>query len=528
MLRIDQIRISIHDNQVELKNKILKILHIDETEMLEYSIHRKNVDARQQPIFFIYSVNVEVKDEKRILRKKIKNVRSIANVQYSYPNSGIIEMKHRPIIVGFGPAGMFCALTLAKCGYRPIVFEQGSAVEQRVKDVDEFIRTGTLNEWSNIQFGEGGAGTFSDGKLTARTKDLRVHKIYEEFVAYGAPEEILYEAYPHIGSDKLIEVVRNVREAIIEFGGEIHFNCKVEELISHNDRVCGVVTDNKKYESDVVVLALGNSARDSFIKFYDQGLQMEAKPFAVGLRIEHPQKSINEALYHSEWNNPSLPIASYRLQHQWEGKGVYTFCMCPGGEVVAATSRRGHVVVNGMSNYARDKQNANAAILVQVDQTDYGIDTFSGMQFQERLEKDAFILGGENYKAPAQKVYDFLGNEPSNQEVIQPSYPLGVTYIDFHHLFSPKICAALQQGIKDFQKKNKAFRNENAVLTGVETRSSSPLRIIRDKEMQSISLAKVYPIGEGSGYSGGIVSSAIDGLKCAEKIIEIYDNQRVL
>jgi len=522
MLRLDQIKLTLQENEDILENKILKMLSITKADLISYEIYKKNIDARRHSIFFVYSVDVEVKNEEAILKHRWKNIRKSPKQIYVNPNPGIIEMKHRPIIVGFGPAGMFAALSLARNGYKPRIFEQGKVVEQRIKDVQQFIETGELDETSNIQFGEGGAGTFSDGKLTARTKDLRVQKVYEELIIHGAPKEILTDAYPHIGSDLLIHVVANIRKTIMELGGTFHFESKVESLLSKENTITGIVVNKQTIEGDVVVLALGNSARDSFVRFYKQGLIMESKPFAIGVRIEHSQDSIDKSLYHDYYKHESLHAASYRLTHQHNGLGVYTFCMCPGGEVVAATSRRGHVVVNGMSDYARDKVNANSAILVQVNEEDYGEGVFDGMEFQEKLERKAFELGGKNYQAPAQRVGNFL-QIPLQGEEIKPSYPFGVNYIDLHTLLPPKICEGLREGLLAFSRKNDAFRNTNAILTAVETRSSSPVRLLRDKDsLQSCSIKNVYPIGEGSGYCGGIMSSAIDGIKGAEAIIDKF------
>lgn len=526
MLRLDQIKLTLDEKESDLQEKILKKLKIAKSDLQSFSIYRKNIDARHHQVSYSYSLDVEVVNENVILQKKIKNVRKLVVEPRSALIPGIVELHRRPIIVGFGPAGMFCALQLARQGYKPRVFERGSQVEKRVKDVENFYQTRTLNEESNIQFGEGGAGTFSDGKLTARTKDYRVQDVYDMFVEHGAPKEIVYDAYPHIGSDILIDVVRSIRKEIIALGGSIHFDSKVEKLIIEDDVCKGIVVNTQEIYSDVVVLALGNSSRDSFYRFHKQGLLMESKPFAVGLRIEHTQKAINEALYHKYAMHESLPQASYRLTHNVEGCGVYTFCMCPGGQVVAATSNQGHVVVNGMSNYARDKENANAAILVQVDESDYGEGVFKGIEFQEKLERLAYELAGSTYKAPAQRVSDFL-EDHSEGEMIEPSYPLGVTYTNLHRLLPESITYKLQEGIRAFQKKNKAFKNGNALLTGVETRSSCPIRICRKETMESSTIKHVYPIGEGSGYSGGITSSAIDGLKCAEVIITKYTNTNI-
>lgn len=430
-------------------------------------------------------------------------------------------MHQRPIVVGFGPAGIFAAYLLAKHGFCPIILERGEDIETRSKSVASFFKGGSLNEESNIQFGEGGAGTFSDGKLTARSKDVRVQMIYDTFVKFGAPSEIAYEKLPHIGSDRLKDVIKNMRREIIALGGEIHFSTKVDTLIVKEGQIKGVKANGTVYASEHIILALGNSARDSILAFKEQGLAMTAKDFAVGVRIEHSQQLIDQASYHSFAGHPSLSAASYFLSNQ---KGVYTFCMCPGGSVVAATSLKEHVVVNGMSNYARDGKNANSAVLVQVDKDLYGNDLFSGMHFLDVLERKAFQVGGYNYQAPAQRVIDFLNKQPSKSiGNIQPTYPLGVKLCALDEVLPASICTRMREALIDFDHKLKGFVNEDAILTGVETRSSSPLRILRDpSSLKSISIQGIYPCGEGAGYAGGIISSAIDGIKCAEKIINHY------
>lgn len=523
MLRIDQIKLSIDESDEALYKRLLKILRIDESAYCSHRIYRKNIDARHGKVMFAYSVDVEVKNEAEILRRKLNNVRKSPEIKYIEPSHGDKKLSERPIIIGFGPAGMFCALLLAQKGYCPIVFDRGAAVEKRVLDVKTFTETGVLKEESNIQFGEGGAGTFSDGKLTARSKDLRVHKIYQELVNFGAPSEILFDANPHVGSDKLIRVVKNIREEIIRLGGEIRFDEKVTNLIIENQNIVGVETETAKYPTEIVIAALGNSSRDSFKKFHQQGVAMEAKPFAIGLRIEHKQVDIDKALYHEAYEHPNLHVASYRLTHRHDDCGIYTFCMCPGGEVVAATSLENRVVVNGMSKYKRNLENANSAVLVQVNENDYGDSLFDGMKFQDELEQKAFQLGGSSYAAPVQLVSDFLNNQASSDcGQVKPSYPLGVTYTNLNELLPLRIADNLKEGLRNFAKKNEAFKQGDAILTGIETRSSSPIRILRDEKMESISIANFYPVGEGSGYAGGIVSSAIDGLRCAEFIIEKY------
>ncbi|MDD3049340.1 MAG: hypothetical protein PHQ89_05150 [Bacilli bacterium] len=524
MLRVSQIKLSLEEDEQQLKAKLCGKLKISKNTQLSFHIHRRNIDARNpQMIYFVYSIDVQLdkEKEKEILHKKLRDVTRTPQGYSYYLKRGSSFMQKRPLVVGFGPAGIFAAYLLAKHGFKPIVFERGEDVDNRSKCVETFFNHGVLNEDSNIQFGEGGAGTFSDGKLTARSKDPRVQMIYDTFVEFGAPEEIAFESLPHIGSDRLKKVIKKMRKEIISLGGEIHFSSRVDELIIDNDQILGVKVNGVAYESEHVILALGNSARDSIVKFHEQGLAMEAKNFAVGVRIEHKQKLINRALYHDYCTHPSLAAASYFLSNQ---KGAYTFCMCPGGSVVAATSLKEHVVVNGMSNYARDEENANSAILIQVDASIYGDGLFDGMKFLDELEKKAFVVGGSNYKAPAQLVQDFLERQPSCQiKGVKPSYPLGVHLCSMEEVLPESICNRMREALLDFNHKLKGFASEDAILTGVETRSSSPIRILRDQEhMHSLSIQGIYPCGEGAGYAGGIISSAIDGIKCAEKIINEF------
>lgn len=530
MIRISQLKMHIEEDPTSLENKIREKLKLNKRTSFTYKIHRRNIDAREKDnIYFVYSVDVSCDDEEKILRKHIKDVVKSPIHSTKMLSKGVRYLQNPPIVVGFGPAGMFASLLLAQYGYCPIVLERGEDVDTRSEKVKSFFEEAILDEESNIQYGEGGAGTFSDGKLTARSKDPRVQKIYDTFVRFGAPKEITYESFPHVGSDKLKGIIKNIRKEIIRLGGEIHFNTKMESLIIEDGNVVGVHTKDKDYYSTQVILALGNSARDTVKNLYAQGVTMESKPLAIGFRIEHKQKNIDKALYHTYANHPSLQAASYRLTNTADnGRGVYTFCMCPGGSVVAATSLKEHVVVNGMSDYARDKENANSAVLVQVNAKDYGDGIFDGMHYLDNLEKQAYQLGGSNYKAPCQRVIDYLKNEKSQSlGNVKPSYPLGVTLANLNVLFSNEMNDALKQGLLNFDKKLEGFASEDAIITGVETRSSSPIRIVRDiNTLYSTSVNGVYPCGEGAGYAGGIVSSAIDGLRCAEKLISEYNYEK--
>jgi uncharacterized FAD-dependent dehydrogenase len=412
-------------------------------------------------------------------------------------------------------------------GYKPLVLERGEAVDDRVKSIDAFWTKGELNPKSNVQFGEGGAGTFSDGKLTSRVKDLRGRKVLQELVKAGAPEEILYKAHPHVGTDLLRDIVKNIRKEIIALGGEVRFGAQVAKFEIENQQLRGLtLTSGEEIAVEQAILAIGHSARDTFSELYERGVRMTAKPFAVGVRVEHPQTVINQAQYKEFAGHPRLGAAEYRLTYKASnGRGVYTFCMCPGGLVVPAASETGHLVTNGMSEHARNQENANSGLLVQVFPEDFGSDhPLAGVAFQRDLEKKAFELGGSTYQAPAQLVGDFLKNQPSTAMAsVTPSYALGVTPTDLTDLFPDYINTALKEALTGLDQKLHGFAMADAVMTGVESRSSSPLRINRDEEsFQSVSTKGLYPSGEGAGFAGGIVSAAIDGLKCAEALIGVF------
>ncbi len=420
---------------------------------------------------------------------------------------------------------MFAALLLAEMGYCPLVLERGEDVDHRLQKVERFWKEGKLDPNCNVQFGEGGAGTFSDGKLTARTKDLRSHKVLETFVAFGAPKEILYTWEPHIGSDRLRMIVKRIRQRIIELGGEVRFSTQLHDLCIENGKITKIKANEEWITCKALILAIGHSARDTFSVLEQHSVKMEQKSFAVGVRVEHPQAMINQAQWKRFADHPKLSAASYRLTHTTStGRGVYTFCMCPGGSVVAGASQLGGVVTNGMSDYARDKENANSAILVQVHPNDVGKHILDGIRFQQNLEQKAFEAGGKNYYAPAQLIKDFMNDVPSTKpgEVL-PTYRPGIRLCALSSVLPPFVYASIQEALPVFDHKLHGFLYPDAILTAVETRSSSPIRLLRHSEtLESVGCAYLYPCGEGAGYAGGIVSAAIDGLRCAEKIIQVF------
>ncbi|MCL2560569.1 MAG: hypothetical protein FWE07_08790 [Turicibacter sp.] len=527
MIRVSQLKIDIKQSKDELKSLVAKKLKINESDIQEFRIFKESTDARRGTITFVYTVDITVPNEAKLLAKNVTNVIKTPNLSYNMPDSCAQPPAKRPVVIGFGPAGMYAALLLAQCGYQPIVLERGGCVDERANTIENFWQNGVLDPESNVQFGEGGAGTFSDGKLTTRVKDLRGRKVLEELVKAGAPDDILYVSHPHVGTDLLRGIIKRIREEIIRLGGDVRFHTKVDDFIIQDNQIQGVVTSEKEIiESHDVILAIGHSARDTFEKLYERQIAMMSKPFAVGARIEHPQSVIDKAQYKEFAGHERLGAAEYRLTHQASnGRGVYTFCMCPGGFVVPSSSEPNMVVTNGMSEHARAEQNANSAVLVQVDVRDFGSDhPLAGIALQRDLETRAFELGGSNYRAPVQRVADFLANRPTTKVgTVKPSYHVGATPANLHALFPKDICDALKEGLLAFDKKLAGFAMDDAVLTAVESRSSSPVRITRDDEsLQSTTVAGLYPAGEGAGFAGGIVSSAIDGLKAAEKLIEHF------
>lgn len=522
MIRVPEIKLSLNDNEDRLKFELAKKLRISEEDIFSYSIFRKSIDARKKNnIQFIYTLDVDLKNEDRVLQKFSKqNVIRVPISNYEYKKVHTQNIQ-RPIIVGMGPAGLFAGLVLAQMGYKPILLERGKSVDERALDVGLFWSEGILNTESNVQFGEGGAGTFSDGKLTTLINDPRSRKVLEEFIKAGAPEEILYLNKPHIGTDILRDVVKNIRKTIISLAGEVRFNSKVTNLLIQDNSIIGVkINDEEILNSNKVLLALGHSARDTFEMLYNNKIEIIQKGFSIGVRIEHPQQLINEKQYGQYANHMKLAAAEYKLSgHFPNGRSAYTFCMCPGGMVVAATSEKNMVVTNGMSIHARDEENANSALLVGVTPGDYGSDhALAGIEFQRKWELLAFIAGGENYKAPAQKVGDFLADIPSEEiGTINPTYNPGVKMGDLRKCLPDYVIDTLKMALVDFNKKIKGFANPDAIMTGVETRSSSPIRIPRDETFQS-NIKGLYPVGEGAGYAGGIMSAAIDGIKVAEAL----------
>ena len=513
MIKITNIKIRADLSDDELFEKIYKKYKINKNDVTEKRIIKKSIDARNKAdIFYNYSVELECKNE-----NKIKNVQIVKKEE---PFKIIVNRKSskRPVIIGAGPAGLFSALTLAQNGIKPIIIEQGKTVDERKKDVEEFQKTGKLNTLSNVQFGEGGAGTFSDGKLTSGIHNPLCKIVLKEFYNFGAPEQILYINKPHIGTDNLINIIRNMRNEIIKLGGEFLFNEKVTDFEFENSKVTAVIC-GKRIETDTVILAIGHSARSTFEKLYEKGVKMEKKNFSIGVRIEHKQSMINKSQY-GEITKLKLPPAEYKMAYHGENRSCYTFCMCPGGTVIASSSEPETIVTNGMSVYARNGENANSAVLVNVTPNDFkGESPLEGMYFQKDLEQKAFKLGGSNYNAPIQRFEDFENNVKSTHiGEIKPTYKPGVTLSNLNEILPDFISKTLIEGIKYFDKSIKGFAHPDAILTGVETRSSSPVQITRNENKQS-NIKGLYPCGEGAGYAGGIMSAAVDGIKCAIAVL---------
>ena len=493
---------------------------------LKVSIHKTSLDARKRNnIHFVHSVyaNLENTDDEKKLSEKNRDFVFVNHPAGFLPK--VISGKRkkcegRIIIAGFGPAGMFAGLILAENGYRPLILERGESVEKRTETVENFWKKGELNPSSNVQFGEGGAGTFSDGKLTTRINDPLCGYVLEKFVEFGAPGEILTKAKPHIGTDKLREIVKNIRERIISLGGEIRFCEPLTDFDYDGEKILSVKTASGSEKACAVVLAIGHSARDTFELLAKKGIKAEPKPFSVGVRIEHKQSEVDESLYGEFAGNPLLPKGEYQLSYRNGERGVYTFCMCPGGFVVPAASEENTVVTNGMSEFSRSGENANAAVAVSVTPEDFGRGILDGVDFAREIERKAYALTG-SYKAPATTVKGFLEGRPSLDSNVNPTYAIGLKEVEFRQLFPEFVTTMLETGLNVFAKKMKCFGNGEAILTAPETRTSSPVRITRNKEtLRSLSCENLYPCGEGAGYAGGIMSAAVDGINCALKIME--------
>lgn len=528
MIRINEIKLSLDDDEVLLKSKAAKVLKINEKYITNLTIFKKSVDARRKDdVHFTYSVDVTISlDEEQIVAKcKSNKVMTVKPYKYDLPANNR-NSQFRPIVVGFGPAGMLAGLILAQAGAQPIILERGKDIDARQRDVNEFWTKRKLDEESNVQFGEGGAGTFSDGKLTTGIKSPFIRKVLEELYEAGAPEEILYSSKPHIGTDRLAIVVKNIRKRIEQLGGEVKLECRLDKLHTANGAVQGVsyICHGERFdiETDSVIMAIGHSARDTVEMLYNLGVEIIQKPFSVGARIEHPQSLINKAQYGKFAGHPKLGAADYKLAcHGLHERGAYTFCMCPGGTVVAAASEKEGIIVNGMSSLARDGENANSALLVGIEPKDFPSDhPLAGIYYQREIEHKAFELAGGDYRAPAQLVGDFLAGKESKQlGNVQPTCPTGVTLTNIEECLPQKVSATMKDAIVQMDNKLHGFNLYDAVLTAPETRSSSSVRILRD-EFLECNIQGVYPCGEGAGYAGGIVSAAVDGIKCAEAVLK--------
>ena len=528
MLRITEIKLPLTHEPSEINAAIIKKLGINTADLVGFSIFKRGVDAHKaNAILLVYSLDVSVKGEAKVLAKLSKDphVKLAPDTSYKFVANAPATLNSRPIVVGLGPAGLFAALILAQSGFKPLVLERGKAVRERTKDTFNLWRKGVLDPESNVQFGEGGAGTFSDGKLYSQIKDPKHYgrKVLHEFVKAGAPEEILYVSHPHIGTFRLVGMVEKMRETIIELGGEIRFQSRVDDIEIANNQVQAVVLQNgERIATNHLVLAVGHSARDTFEMIYKRGVYIEAKPFSIGFRIEHPQSLIDHARHGPNAQHPILGAADYKLvHHASNGRSVYSFCMCPGGTVVAAASEPNRVVTNGMSQYSRNERNANAGIVVGITpEVDYPGHPLAGMELQRKWESQAYLLGGSNYQAPGQLIGDFLANKPSTQfGAVTPSYAPGVHLTNLDTALPEFAITAIREAIPQFAKQIKGFDMADGILTGVETRTSSPIRIKRnDDDLQSINTKGLYPTGEGAGYAGGILSAAVDGIRVAEAV----------
>lgn len=533
MIRISNIKISVEKaenssmEEKALYAAVKSYLHIKDSELKKVSIFKRSIDARKKDkMLFVYSVDVVVDNEKRFINKpSFREITLTPDMSYKGVKSGSERMSRRPVVIGMGPSGLFAGLFLAAGGYSPIILERGEDVDSRSAKVNRFWESGILDSDSNVQFGEGGAGTFSDGKLTTLINDERCRVVLEEFVEAGALPEIMFSNKPHIGTDILKTVVKNLRKKIITYGGDVRFNSKVTDFYIEDGKIKALEINEKEVlPCETVLLAIGHSARDTFQKLYEKGVAIIGKPFSIGVRIEHPQEIINKAQYGTGSGLPQIGAADYKLSyHSASGRSAYTFCMCPGGFVVAAASEQGFLVTNGMSEYKRDGSNANSALLVGVTPADFGSShPLAGVEFQRKWERSAYTAGGGNYRAPAQLIGDFLADRISTKwGCVEPTYKPGVTFAPIKDCLPDYVVETMKEAIRYFDTKVEGFALEDGILTGVETRSSSPVRILRNADFIS-NISGIYPVGEGAGYAGGIMSSAVDGIKTAEKIIQRF------
>ncbi|BEV73725.1 MULTISPECIES: NAD(P)/FAD-dependent oxidoreductase [unclassified Paludibacterium] len=527
MLRITELKLPLEHPAEALQAAILTRLGIPAAQLHDFTVYKRSYDARKSMMMLTYIIDARVEHEDKLLAKfqGDPHILPTPDTSYHFVCQAPAQIEHRPVVVGFGPCGIFAALILAQMGFKPLVLERGKKVRERTKDTWDLWRKNNLHPESNVQFGEGGAGTFSDGKLYSQVKDPRFlgRKVLTEFVKAGAPEEILYIAKPHIGTFRLVSMVEKMRAEIESLGGEIRFQQRVTDVLIEDGRVRGLtLASGEQIRADHVVMALGHSARDTFEMLHERGVFMEAKPFSVGFRIEHPQSLIDKVRWGKYAGNEILGAADYKLvHHAANGRSVYSFCMCPGGQVVAATSEPGRVVTNGMSQYSRNERNANAGIVVGITPDDYPGGPLAGIAFQRALESHAYQLGGCTYEAPGQLVGDFLAGRPSTKlGAVIPSYQPGVHLTDLSTALPDYAIAAMREALPAFDKKIRGFAMHDAVLTGVETRTSSPLRITRGEDCQSLNVKGLYPAGEGAGYAGGILSAGIDGIKVAEAVAQ--------